>query len=39
VGKFYTWALDKLGTGSTDAFTQSLITAKRIPIVVHTTKT
>jgi hypothetical protein len=37
VGKFYTWALDQLGSARTDAFTQSLLQAQRIPIVVHTT--
>jgi hypothetical protein len=37
VGRFYSWALDKLGSGRGDAFKQALLDAKRIPIVVHTT--
>ena len=35
-GRFYTWALDQLGTGRGDAFKQALIDAHRIPIVTHT---
>jgi len=35
-GRFITWALDRLGAGSSDAFKQSLIDAQRIPIVAHT---
>lgn len=36
VGKFYTWALGKLGAGSGDSFKQDLIDAGRIPIVTST---
>jgi Flp pilus assembly protein TadG len=36
VGRFYTWALDKLGSGAGDTFKQALIDAHRIPVVVHT---
>lgn len=35
VGRFYTWALDKLGAGAGDTFKQGLIEAGRIPIVSH----
>jgi len=35
VGRFYTWALDKLKAGEGDAFKQGLIEAGRIPIVSH----
>jgi len=35
VGRFYTWALGKLGAGAGDAFKQGLIAAGRIPIVSH----
>ncbi len=35
-GRFYTWALGKLGAGAGDAFKQQLIDAGRIPIVTHT---
>lgn len=37
VGRFYTWALGKLGAGAGDPYKQSLIDAGRIPVVVHTT--
>lgn len=37
VGRFYTWALGKLGAGVGDPYKQSLIDAGRIPVVVHTT--
>jgi hypothetical protein len=36
-GRFYTWALARMGTGTGDAFMQTLIQTRRIPIVVHTT--
>lgn len=36
VGRFYTWALNKLGAGAGDPFKQALLDAKRIPIVTHT---
>jgi len=36
VGRFYTWALGKLGAGAGDAFKQSLIDDGRIPIVTST---
>jgi TadE-like protein len=36
-GRLYTWALDKLGTGTGDAFVQGLLKAGRIPVTVHTT--
>jgi TadE-like protein len=35
VGRFYTWALGKLGAGAGDAFKQALIEQGRIPIVSH----
>jgi hypothetical protein len=35
VGRFYTWALGKLGAGLDDPFKLALIEAKRIPIVSH----
>jgi hypothetical protein len=35
VGRFYTWALGKLGAGEGDAFKLGLIEAGRIPIVAH----
>ena len=35
VGRFYTWALSKMGVGATDAFQQSLLAAGRIPIVTQ----
>ncbi|WP_428505726.1 TadE/TadG family type IV pilus assembly protein [Roseateles sp.] len=35
LGKFYTWALGKLGAGSGDAFKLALIKAGRIPVVSH----
>jgi uncharacterized membrane protein (UPF0127 family) len=35
-GRFFTWALGKLGAGAGDAFKQGLIDAGRIPIVTHT---
>jgi Flp pilus assembly protein TadG len=36
-GRLYTWALGHMGTGADDAFMQTLIRTRRIPIVVHTT--
>lgn len=36
VGRFYTWALDRMGAGAGDPFKQGLIDAGRIPIVTHT---
>src|SRR6185369_2787267 len=36
VGRFYTWALDKMGSGSGDPFKQALLEAGRIPVVAHT---
>jgi hypothetical protein len=36
-GRLYTWALTRLGTGADDAFMQTLLQTRRIPIVVHTT--
>lgn len=36
VGRFYTWALGKLGSGAGDPFKQALIDAGRIPVVTHT---
>lgn len=36
VGRFYTWALGKLGAGAGDPFKQALIEAGRIPVVTHT---
>lgn len=36
VGRFYTWALGKLGAGAGDPFKQALIDAGRIPVVTHT---
>ncbi len=35
VGRFYTWALSKLGAGVGDAFKLGLIEAGRIPVVSH----
>ena len=35
VGRFYTWALGKMGVGAGDAFQQALIAAERIPVVTH----
>lgn len=35
LGKFYTWALGKLGAAGGDAFKQALINAGRIPVVSH----
>lgn len=35
VGRFYTWALGKMGGGGGDAFQQALIAAERIPVVTH----
>lgn len=35
VGRFYTWALGKLGAGADDPFKQALIDAHRIPVVSH----
>jgi Flp pilus assembly protein TadG len=35
-GRFYTWALDRLGAGTGDAFKQALIDAGRIPVVTST---
>jgi Flp pilus assembly protein TadG len=35
-GRFYTWALDRLGAARGDAFVQGLIDARRIPVVAHT---
>jgi hypothetical protein len=36
-GRFYTWALARMGTGVNDAFMQTLIQTRRIPVIVHTT--
>lgn len=36
-GRLYTWALNRMGAGASDAFVQALLEARRIPIVVHTT--
>ena len=36
VGRFYTWALSKMGVGATDVFQQALLAAGRIPIVTQT---
>jgi TadE-like protein len=36
-GRLYTWALGRLGSGADDAFMQTLVRTRRIPIVVHTT--
>lgn len=36
-GRLYTWALARLGSGADDAFVQTLLQTRRIPIVVHTT--
>ena len=35
VGRFYTWALGKMGGGAGDAFQQALIAAERIPVVTQ----
>jgi TadE-like protein len=35
VGRFYTWALGKMGVGAGDAFQQALIAAERIPVVTQ----
>ena len=35
VGAFYTWALNRMGAGDTDAFKKGLLEAGRIPIVSH----
>jgi TadE-like protein len=34
-GKFYTWALDQMGTGDDDPFVKGLIEAQRIPVIAH----
>ncbi|HEX6703999.1 MAG TPA: TadE family protein [Albitalea sp.] len=36
VGRFYTWALGKMGSAQGDPFMQSLLDARRIPVVTHT---
>jgi hypothetical protein len=36
-GRLYTWALNRMGVGVSDAFVQALLEARRIPVVVHTT--
>lgn len=37
VGRFYTWALGQVAVADSDVFRRSLVSAGRIPIVVHTT--
>ncbi len=36
-GRLYTWALGRMGSSADDAFVQTLIRTRRIPVVVHTT--
>jgi TadE-like protein len=36
-GRLYTWALNRMGVGAGDAFVQTLLQTRRIPVVVHTT--